>query len=249
MVHVVSCQAASRIGQHFIRNPLAGWELGCMVGGCLACREYQLRCLDDIADFFTYMGFPGNVVDIGHQGCLGCNDLGYSGLTSGVGMAVVMCEHQGQITSVTGNTFMVAAAHEYPVIGHEAVIEYGQAFHIPDIGIGRVQMGTLMVQPGKGHQLDAVPVSRKREGHRIITVILAHELGWVNNDFIHVRSAGVADLGAADKDALTWFSVHTHAVHICIYHVYKGIRVRLHVGAFVFGVAGTFYIGLRAVAD
>ena len=28
MVHVVSCQTASRVGQHLIRNPLAGWELG-----------------------------------------------------------------------------------------------------------------------------------------------------------------------------------------------------------------------------
>ena len=35
-----------------------------MVGGCLACREYQLRCLDDIADFFTYMLGLCNIIYI-----------------------------------------------------------------------------------------------------------------------------------------------------------------------------------------
>ena len=195
------------------------------------------------------MGFTCNVVYIGYKGCLGCDYLGDRCFTSGVGMTVIVCEHQGKVACVARNAFMVAAAHEYAVIRHEAVVEDGKAFHVPNLRIRRVQMGTFVMQSRKGHQLDSVPVSGKREGHRVIAVILAHELGWVYNDFIHIRSAGVTDFGAAHDDALTWFSVHADAVHICLYHVYKGIRVRLHMGAFVLGVAGSLYVGLCAVAD
>ena len=79
------------------------------------------------------MGFTRNVIYIGHQGCLGCDYLGNSGLASCVGMTVVVCEHQGKVTCVARNPFMVAAAHEYPVIGNEAVVKYGKAFYIADV--------------------------------------------------------------------------------------------------------------------
>ena len=80
-------------------------------------------------------------------------------------------------------------------------------------------MFSLMMQSRKGHQLKAVPVSRKGEGNRISFVTAAHELGRCRDDLVHVRCAGVTDLGAADDHALTWLSVDTDAVHICLDHM------------------------------
>ena len=249
MVNVVSRQSAPRIGQNLIRHPLSGGELGRVVSGGFSCGKYQLCCLDDIAEFFAYVGFSCNVVYIGYKSCLGSDHFGNSSLASGVGMAVVVCKHQRQIACVARYSLIVAAAHKYAVIGYKAVIKDGKAFHIADLCKGSFQVGAFVVKSRKGHKLHAVPVSGKGKCNRIVRIIRSHEFGRVNNDLIHVGGIGVTDLCAADDNALTRFSVHSNAVHIRIHHMYKGIRIRLHVGAFVFWIAGALYIGLGTVAD
>ena len=124
MVNVVSRQSAPRIGQNLIRHPLSGGEPGRVVSGGFSCGKYQLCCLDDIAEFFAYVGFSCNVVHIGYKSCLGSDHFGNSSLASGVGMAVVVCKHQRQIACVARYSLIVAAAHKYAVIGYKACLLY-----------------------------------------------------------------------------------------------------------------------------
>ena len=106
-----------------------------------------------------------------------------------------------------------------------------------------------MVLSGQSHQLDAVPVSGQSKGNRIVTVLSIHKLGGQSNDLVHVRSAGVADLRAADNDALGGSAVDVQTVYIGINDVEELVGVRLHVCSLVLGVTGTLNVGLRAVAD
>jgi len=247
MVHIVSGKAASRIGQYLVRHPLSGRELHRVMSGCLTGCKYQLCCLDDITQLLPHMRFSCNVIYIRHQGRLGCNHLRHSCLTAGVRMAVIVGKHQSQITGIAGNPFMVPATHKYPVIGDKTVVKNGQALHITDLGKGSFQMGSLVVQPRKSHQLYAVPVPGKGKGHCIVRIVRPHKLGGIYNNFIHIGSIGVTDFGSPHNNPLTGFAVHPDSIHVCFHHMNKGIRVWLHVSSLVLGIAGAFHIGLGTV--
>mgnify|MGYP000131567633 CR=1 FL=1 len=98
MVDVVTSQTTAGVGQDLIGNLLAGGELLAAVSGALAGSKYQLSGLDDIAQLVTDVRLLCNVVDLGYQSSLGSNDLGYSGLTAGVGVTMI-----NERTSEPGN--------------------------------------------------------------------------------------------------------------------------------------------------
>ena len=60
----------------------------------------------------------------------------------------------------------------------------------------------LVLKAGQAHDLDAFPVGRQRKGDRIGRILGAHEAGRQGDDLIGVRGDRVADLGAADDDAV-----------------------------------------------
>ena len=97
MVDVVTSQTTAGVGEDLIGNLLAGGELLAAVSGALAGSKYQLSGLDDIAQLVTDVRLLCNVVDLGYQSSLGSNDLGYSGLTAGVG------DDDNERTSEPGN--------------------------------------------------------------------------------------------------------------------------------------------------
>ena len=161
---------------------------------------------------------------------------------------MIMGEHQSQIAGVAAHSLVVPAAHKHTVIGHKAVVEDGQGLHVADVGPGGVDVLALVVLAGQSHQLDAVPVSRQGESHGVVGVVGTHELGGVDDDLVHIGGVGVADLGAANDDALAGLAVHADAVHIGLHHMDELVGVGLHMGALILGVAGTLHIGLGAVA-
>jgi hypothetical protein len=108
---------------------------------------------------------------------------------------------------------------------------------------------TLVVLAGQSHQLYAFPVSRKCEGHSVIGVVGAHKLCGQSNDLVHVRCAGVADLSAANLNALAGLAVNTDTVNISCDNVEELIRVRLHMSSLILGISGTLNVSLSAVAD
>ncbi len=110
-------------------------------------------------------------------------------------------------------------------------------------------MLALVVQAGQRHELDAVPVGRQRERHGIVGVVRAHELRRQCNDLVDVGRAGVADLRAANDDALAGLAVHADAVHIRLDDVEELVGIGLHMGALILGVAGALHVRLGAVAD
>ena len=99
------------------------------------------------------------------------------------------------------------------------------------------------------HELDAVPVCRKRKCYGIIPVFLIHKLRGKGNDLIYVRCAGIADLGAAHDDTLAGLAIDTDAVHIRIHDMEKLIRIRLLMRSLILLVTGALHVGLCAVAD
>ena len=109
-------------------------------------------------------------------------------------------------------------------------------------------MGPLVMQPRKRHQLHSVPVAGKGKRHCIIRIIRSHELGGIHNNLINIGGVGITDFGSPDNDPLTGLSVHTDSVHIGLHYMNKGIRIRLHVGSLIFGIAGALHISLGTVA-
>ena len=162
---------------------------------------------------------------------------------------MIMSEHQSQVASIAADTLLLAAVHEHAGIGNEHVVENGQGLHVANLSEGSIETGSLVMLAGQSHQLDAVPVSGQSKGHRIVAVLSIHELGGQSDDLVHVRSAGVADLGAADNDALGGGAVDVNAVNVSVHNVEELIGIGLHMRSLVLGVTGTLHVGLCAVAD
>ena len=110
-------------------------------------------------------------------------------------------------------------------------------------------MLTLVVLAGQSHQLQAVPVGGQSEGHGVVGVVGAHELGGVDDDLVHIGGVGVADLGAADDDALAGLAVDADAVDVSLDNMDELVGIGLHMSALILGVAGALHVGLGAVAD
>ena len=249
MVDVVTRQTTAGVGQDLIGNLLAGGEFLAAVSRALAGSKDQLSSLDDIAQLVTDMGLLGDVVDLGHQSGLGSNDLGNGSLTAGVGMTMIMGEHQSQVAGIAADAFLLAAIHEHAGIGNEHVVEDGQGLYVADLCEGSFQTGSLMMLTGQSHQLDAVPVSGQGKGHGIVAILCIHELGGQGDNLVHIGGAGVTDLRAADDDALSRSAVDVNAVHVRIHDVEELVGIGLHMGSLIFRVPGTLYVSLCAVAD
>ena len=168
VVDVVTSQTAAGVGQDLIGNLLAGGELLAAVGGALAGSEDQLSGLDDVAQLVADMALLGDVVDLGHQSGLGGDDLGDGGLAAGVGVAVIVGEHQGQVAGVAANALVLQAVHEDAAVGNEHIVKDGQGFHVADLGEGSLDEVALVVLAGQRHELDAVPVGGQREGNGVV---------------------------------------------------------------------------------
>ena len=162
---------------------------------------------------------------------------------------MIMSEHQSKVAGIAANAILLTAVHEHAGIGNEHVVENGQGLYIADLSEGSVETGSLVVLTGQSHELNTIPVGGQSKGNRIVAVFGIHKLGGQSNDLVYVRSAGVADLGAADNDALGGGAVDIHAVYIGINDVEELVGIGLHMSSLVLGVTGTFNVGLCAVAD
>ena len=249
MIDVVARETAAGVGQDFIRHPGAVRELDCSVCGSLACCKYQFCCLDEVADLGADMLSLCDVVDISYQRCLRRDDLRNSSLAAGVGMSVEVCEHQSQIACVLHYVRMIETVEEDSLLRYEYIVENCQGLVVAVLVEGSLKVFSLVVLSGKRHDLDARPVSGKREGDRIALVAPAHELGGVRDDLIDVRCAGVADLGAAYDDALAGLAVDADSVDVCLDDMQEHIRIGLLVRSLILGVAASLDVCLCAVAD
>ena len=249
VVDVVTGETATGVGEDLVGNPLAGGELHTAIGAHLTGGEDELGGLDNVAELAADVGLLGNVVHIGDQRGLGGNNLGDSRLAAGVGMTMVMCEHEREITGIAAHALVVASTHEHAVIGDKGVVEDGEGLDIADLGERSLNVLALVVQTGQRHQLNAVPVGGQRERHGIVGIVRAHELRRQSNNLVDIGSAGVADLRAAHDNALAGLAVHADTVHIRLDDVEELVGVGLHVGAFILGVTGALHVRLRTVAD
>ena len=160
-----------------------------------------------------------------------------------------MGKHQGQVAGVAADALLLPAVHEDAAVGHEHIVKDGEALHVADVGEGSVDEVALVVLAGQSHELDALPVGGQREGHSVVPVLAVHELGGQGDDLIHIGSAGVADLGAPDDDALGGGAVDVHTVHVRLHNVEELVGIGLLMGSLVLGVPGALHVGLGAVAD
>ena len=95
MIDVVTGNAAAGVGQDLVGHPLAGGNSTARCADCWPAAKTSSavwmmshsleRTWDSLAMSFTS----------GHQSGLGGNDLRHGGLAAGVGMTVIVGEHQG----------------------------------------------------------------------------------------------------------------------------------------------------------
>ena len=162
---------------------------------------------------------------------------------------MIMSEHQSQVASVAANTLVLQTVHEDAGVGNEDVVEDGQGLYVADLSEGSSQTGTLVMLTGQSHQLNAFPVCGQSERNSVLSILGIHELGGVDDDLVNVRSVGVADLCAADNDALGGGAVDVYTVNVGSNNMDELIGVGLHMSSLVLGVTGTLNVGLCAVAD